>query len=102
MSKLFDYITEKYGDRQACGTRYVRKEVEEEKDGKMLKKVILEKDYVWESYRDVAANVDAFGKGIRYLGIQPRQTICIFADTRAEWLVSALGCFKNRLVSLAH
>ena len=36
-----------------------------------------------------------FGNGLRALGLAPRENTCIFAETKAEWLVCALGCFKQ-------
>ena len=36
-----------------------------------------------------------FGNGLRALGLKPRDNTCIFAETKAEWLVCALGCFKQ-------
>ena len=49
------------------------------------------------SYKKVDSESDLFGNGIRSLGVRPGDKICLFADTRAEWLVSAIGCFKNRI-----
>ena len=64
-------------------------------NGKVFNKLVLG-DYHWLRYTDVDVHAQRFGRGIRELGVQPRDKICIFADTRAEWLISALGCFKNR------
>ena len=36
-----------------------------------------------------------FGRGLRELGLQPKSNVCIFAETKAEWLACALGCFKQ-------
>ena len=36
-----------------------------------------------------------FGRGLRSLGLNPRDKICIFADTRSEWMMAAQGCFKQ-------
>ena len=36
-----------------------------------------------------------FGKGLRVTGLNPMDRICIFAETKADWLVCALGCFKQ-------
>ena len=34
----------------------------------------------------IATNV---GKGLRVLGQEPNKPLCIFADTRSEWMLSA-------------
>ena len=36
-----------------------------------------------------------FGRGLRELGLSPKSNVCIFAETKAEWLACALGCFKQ-------
>merc|ERR1711899_169957 len=41
---------------------------------------------------EIATN---FGRGLRELGLEPKSNVCIFADTKAEWLMCALGCFKQ-------
>ncbi len=35
-----------------------------------------------------------FGSGLLAMGQQPRQNICIFAETSAEWMIAAQACFK--------
>ena len=82
----------------ALGTRAVIKEEEEKSrsSGKILKKLVLG-DYTWLKYNDLATYTDNFGRGIRELGVKPRDKICIFADTCAEWLIAAQGCFKNAI-----
>ncbi len=96
MAKLIAYTVGKYGDRHALGTREVLSENEErQEDGKTMTKLTLG-EYHWLKYNDVETLTDQFGRGIREIGVEPRQNICIFADTRAEWLIAALGCFKNR------
>merc|ERR1719238_323377 len=44
---------------------------------------------------EVAAN---FGKGLRELGVKPHDAIAIYAETRAEWLMSAFGAFSQSMV----
>ena len=37
------------------------------------------------------ARSDYFGKGLRSLGLQQREKLVIYADTRADWLMAAIG-----------
>merc|ERR1719312_1568760 len=46
----------------------------------------------YEEADTIASNV---GRGLRSLGQQPHKPLCVFADTRAEWLLSAQACFKQ-------
>lgn len=54
-------------------------------------------DYVWRTYTDVEREAKQFGAGLRELGCRPRQNIVMFAETRAEWMVAAHGCFKQSI-----
>lgn len=38
-----------------------------------------------------------FGRGLRAQGHQPHENIIIFAETRVEWMVAAMGCFKQSI-----
>ena len=52
-------------------------------------------DYKWRSFRDAELEATHFGRGIRELGVIPRERVAIFAETRAEWMIAAQGLFKH-------
>ena len=52
-------------------------------------------DYRWISYEDLDSTADYFGRGLRSLGLNPREKLCVYADTRAEWMIAAQGAFKQ-------
>ena len=51
--------------------------------------------YSWITYKEFGQESSWFGSGLREIGAVPKDKIGIFAETKAEWLISALGCFKN-------
>ena len=59
-----------------------------------LPQAILANHYEWYSYEEVSDRLTALGSGLQALGQKPRQNICIFAETRADWMVAAQACFK--------
>ena len=62
-----------------------------QEDGKALEKLILG-DYEWLTYKKVQELALNFGACLRYhLGQQPKSLITIFAETRAEWIISYFG-----------
>ena len=63
-------------------------------DGKVLKKYIMG-GYKWRSFREAELEAQYFGRGIRELGVIPRERVAIFAETRAEWMIAAQGLFKH-------
>ena len=40
---------------------------------------------------------DNFGRGLRVLGMKPNDNLCLYADTRAEWLIAAQASFQQSL-----
>ena len=98
MAKAFKFSTEKYGEKNFLGTREVLGEEEEvQDDGKVFKKLLLG-DYKWLSFTDTYSLSMKFGEGLRELGQKPGDSIVIYAETRAEWLMAAFGAFSQSLV----
>ena len=67
---------------------------ETQKNGKVFKKLDLG-NYQWLNYNQVHASTLSFGAGLRSLGILPKSIIAIYAETRAEWMMSCLGAFSQ-------
>ena len=98
MTKAFNYAVAKYGSRQCLGTREVLGETEEmQSNGKMFKKLSLG-EYKWINYNQTHDMATKLGKGLRELGQNPNDVIAIYAETRAEWLMSAFGAFSQSIV----
>jgi len=97
VTKAFDYAVKKHGNKQCLGTREVLAEEDEMQDtGKVFKKLSLG-SYRWKSYAEVQSTSRAFGRGLRELGQLPRTPIAIYAETRAEWIMSAFGAFSQSI-----
>lgn len=97
LEKLFNYVAKIYTSKDCLGTReYLSEEDEVQPNGRVFKKYNLG-DYKWKSFIEVERLAACFGRGLRELGQQPKQNIVIFAETRAEWMISAHGCFKQNI-----
>jgi len=95
MVDVLKYTVSKYGNKPIMGTREIIAELDEvQPNGKMFKKYRLG-DYRWITYEDLDATSDYFGRGLRSLGLNPRDKICVFADTRAEWMITVQAAFKH-------
>ena len=83
----------KYPNNKCVGTRELLAEEEEmQPNGRLFKKVILGK-YIWLTYAQTAEKVRQFGSGVMAIGQRPRQNVLIFAETKADWFISAQACF---------
>lgn len=79
------------------GTRTVQYILNErQENGRSFQKIIFGK-YKWRSYNDVDKDVTAIVQAFNLLGLKKGQNVVIYAETRMEWMVSALSCFKNGL-----
>jgi len=95
MFECFEYAVKLHSHARMVGTRKViREEDEVQPNGKVFKKWEMG-DYEWKSYTQIDEMANNFGKGLRETGLNPMDRICIFAETKADWLVCALGCFKQ-------
>ncbi|XP_024139350.1 long-chain-fatty-acid--CoA ligase 4 isoform X1 [Oryzias melastigma] len=95
LDKLFRHAVQRFGPDPCLGTREILNEENEvQPNGKVFKKLILG-EYTWLSYNEVEAIINEFGSGLAALGQQPKSTIAIFCETRAEWMITAQACFRH-------
>ncbi|TSY55767.1 Long-chain-fatty-acid--CoA ligase 4 [Bagarius yarrelli] len=95
LDKLFDHAVQRFSRLQCLGTRAVLSEENEtQPGGKVFKKLILG-DYKWMTYQELEVEVTLLGSGLAALGQQPKNTIAIFCETRAEWMITAQSCFRR-------
>ncbi|XP_067454869.1 long-chain-fatty-acid--CoA ligase 4 [Thunnus thynnus] len=95
LDKLFAHAVQRFGQAHCLGTRDVLSEENEiQPSGKVFKKLILG-EYRWLSYNELDSIVSQFGNGLAALGQQPKNTIAIFCETRAEWMITAQTCFRH-------
>ncbi|XP_075429570.1 long-chain-fatty-acid--CoA ligase 4 isoform X2 [Ascaphus truei] len=94
LDKLFQHAVSKFGNRDCLGTReLLNEENEKQPNGKVFKKLILG-EYKWLSYEEVNMKVHHLGSGLAALALKPKDTVAVFCETRAEWMIAAQACFK--------
>jgi len=97
MADVWKWSVKKYREKNLLGTRDVLAEEDEvQPNGKMFKKLELG-DYRWLTYEEADSMADNFGRGLRVLGMKPNNNLCLYADTRAEWLIAAQASFQQSL-----
>ncbi len=92
LDKLFRFAVKKHKNSQVLGTREVHGE--EEQDG--IPKLNLG-EYKWLTLEQMEEKVDAVARGLRDVGIGPGDSVAFYADTCADWLVTAMACFRNNI-----
>jgi len=58
--------------------------------------------YKWMTFEEVDIASDHFGNALISLGQKHKENIAIFAETRAEWMISVQGCFKQNIPGELH
>ena len=98
LDKVWNNAVRLYEDKLCLGTRQVLGEEDEvQSNGKIFKKFNLG-GYQWMNYREAFQISTQFGRGLRALGQQPRTPIAIYAETRSEWILAALGAFSQSII----
>jgi len=93
----FAAAAKKYWYNQTLGVREVLSiDDEVQPNGKVFKKLSLG-NYKWTTYETALKRVDNFSNGLLNLGLKSDQNIVLFAETRPEWLISALACFRIKV-----
>ncbi|BFZ00564.1 hypothetical protein BsWGS_03603 [Bradybaena similaris] len=94
LDDLFSRACSIYPNHPCLGTRDVISEDDEvQPNGKTFKKLVLGA-YQWETFAQVDSRITNFGNGLGVLGHKPRSKLVIFAETRAEWMISAQTSFR--------
>lgn len=97
LEKMFNYVTRTHSTKRCLGTRQILSEEDElQPNGRVFKKYNMG-DYKWKNFIEVERMASAFGRGLRECGQQPRRNVVVFAETRAEWMIAAHGCFKQSM-----
>ena len=55
------------------------------------------REYQFTTYRASFQRIESIGRGLLSLGLRPGDKILIFAETRPEWLLSALAALRHGL-----
>lgn len=93
----FKAAAKKYWYNQTFGVREVYSiDDEVQPNGKVFKKLSLG-SYKWTTYENALKRVDNLSNGLLNLGLKSDQKIVLFAETRPEWLMSAMACFKIKV-----
>lgn len=95
LEKMFKYVTKIHQTKRCLGTRDILGEEDEMQDnGRVFKKYKMG-EYKWRSFIETERQCSFFGKGVREIGVKPRDKVVLFAETRAEWMIAAHGLFKQ-------
>lgn len=97
MAKMLHFVAKLHGHKRCLGTREILAEEDEIQPNKRVFKKYVMGEYKWKTFVEVERLAASFGRGLRLLGQSSKANVVIFAETRAEWLIAAHGCFKQNI-----
>ncbi|XP_059220062.1 fructose-bisphosphate aldolase-like isoform X2 [Stomoxys calcitrans] len=97
IEKVINYVPKTHSSKRCLGIRQILSEEDEvQPNGRVFKKYNMG-DYKWKNFIESERMAAAFGRGLRECSQEHRKNIVIFAETRAEWMIAAHGCFKQSM-----
>ncbi|KAG0233332.1 hypothetical protein BGW42_007530 [Actinomortierella wolfii] len=103
LAHLFEYMTDRYDNKDAMGWRDIVKVHKVEKQSpdptqKPKTWITYElSDYKWMTYRQAKHQVHRIGLGLTQTGLKKGDFVMIFAATCPEWILTAHACFTQSL-----
>jgi long-chain acyl-CoA synthetase len=96
LGDIWDRSVKKYGNEPCMGSRQLLEGEEIQKDGTSLIQLTYGK-YIFETYEEVDNHVSSIIEWFKLNELKRGDHVVIFAETRSEWMKSALACFKYGL-----
>ena len=92
---LMLYTCNKFRNRQCLGTRKILDAENAIVNGRAVKKLRMENAYRWNTYEQVLERVENVARGlVKEANVGHQDKVLIFADTKAEWMITTLSCFR--------
>jgi long-subunit acyl-CoA synthetase (AMP-forming) len=94
--EVLEKSKDKYGSRRAVGWRDVVKVHQEEDSNKVMReKIELSNEYKWLTYAEYYERVLNLARGLSCLGVPAKSKIVIYAETQADWMVTAFAAWQT-------
>ncbi|CAI5454464.1 unnamed protein product [Caenorhabditis angaria] len=94
LGRQWEECVKRYGNKECMGTREVLKvHKEKQPNGKIFEKWQMG-NYNWRTYAQVDKRINLIASGLESLGQKEKEPVILFAETREEWMTTALACFK--------
>jgi len=95
MDQVWNRGVLRHTTKRCLGTRRI---IEEKKvpgpNDKKFTKLVMDPTFKWLNYNEVDQKSTYIGRGLQLMGLKPKDKLVMYCDTKAEWMVTALGCFK--------
>ncbi|KAK0396776.1 hypothetical protein QR680_001849 [Steinernema hermaphroditum] len=95
LGSLWNNACKNFGNNDCMGSRKIEHVFrEQQNDGRTFEKYMLASGYTWKSYNEVDEAIAEVCAGLKRMDMNKGDNVVIFAETREEWLICAIACFK--------
>ncbi|KAI6187785.1 AMP-binding domain-containing protein [Aphelenchoides besseyi] len=94
LGDIWDRNVREFSTLPCMGTRQLLEGEEVQKDGKTFLELTFG-DYLFDTFEDVNERVNCVINGLKTYDMKKGDHVVIFAETRADWMQTALACFKS-------
>uniref|UniRef100_A0A0N4ZWQ2 long-chain-fatty-acid--CoA ligase n=1 Tax=Parastrongyloides trichosuri TaxID=131310 RepID=A0A0N4ZWQ2_PARTI len=98
LDKYIDYIFNRYSNQPIVGERKIEKIFEYKDNYGTKTKLLQQSDYKWETYKEIEDKINNIRRGYKKLGLKKGDKVLFYSDTRKEYLIHMLACFKEGLI----
>ncbi|XP_062111960.1 long chain acyl-CoA synthetase 8-like [Humulus lupulus] len=94
---MFEQSRKKNSHNQFFGTRkLIDKDIVTASDGRKFEKLHF-REYEWQTYGEAFDRACNFASGLIKLGHNVDTRAALFSETRADWLITFQGCFRQNI-----
>ena len=93
---VLKYGAKMYSNENFMATRTIQAREHKKENGKMFEKLSLG-EYTWKTYSEVQSSAEAVGCSLNKMNFKHGDRIAMFAETRAEWFIAAMGALQQRI-----
>ena len=99
LATLFEASAGKFAKRPCLGTRRLLEQTWVQDEGGVPREKLRLGGYTWMTYSTAFLKARNFGYGLSvWAATKPKEIVALYAETKAEWLLSMHGCFRHGLV----
>uniref|UniRef100_A0A0K0EUV3 long-chain-fatty-acid--CoA ligase n=1 Tax=Strongyloides venezuelensis TaxID=75913 RepID=A0A0K0EUV3_STRVS len=95
LQDLVQYVHKNFGKNQSVGEREILELYSHIDNNNVETQLVKMGDYKFLTYDQLIENIETIQRGLHKLGLKKGDSVCIYAETRHEWLTMALACFAQ-------
>uniref|UniRef100_A0A0N4ZRR9 long-chain-fatty-acid--CoA ligase n=1 Tax=Parastrongyloides trichosuri TaxID=131310 RepID=A0A0N4ZRR9_PARTI len=98
LKDLIEYVHNNFGHQEALGEREILNLYSHIGNDGVETQLVKLGDYKFITYETLIERIEGIKRGLHKLGLKKGDKVCLYAETRQEWLTMALACYSQGYV----